>query len=50
VIAVAVRDENELGCDFFRVDLLGEWIWGDEWIERSVFPPASTAKQACRNK
>ena len=33
VIAVAMRNKNKIGGDFFRVDLLSEWIWGDEWIE-----------------
>ena len=33
VIAVAMRNKNKISCDFFRVDLLSEWIWGDEWIE-----------------
>jgi len=37
MIAVAMRNEYEIGRDFFRVDLPGEWIWGDERIEEERF-------------
>jgi hypothetical protein len=38
VIAVAMRDENEIGSDLFRIDLFRERIGGDEWIKKQCFP------------
>jgi hypothetical protein len=37
MIAVAVRNENEIRRDFFHVNLFGQRIRGDEWIEEQRF-------------
>lgn len=37
VIAVPVRNENEVSRNFFDIDFFREWVWGDEWIEEERF-------------
>jgi len=46
VVAVPVRNKDEIRRHCFHVNVLGEWIPGDKRVEQSVLPPTATEKQA----
>ena len=47
MIAMAVRDEDEVSVNFVDINLRCERVGSNKRIEEEVVPPASTAKQAC---